>query len=95
MAGYYIANVDVHDAERYEEYKKLAGAAIAAHGGAYVVRGGEQTHLEGHAPRSRVVVLRFASVEAAKTWFHSDDYAAAHKIRSEVATSDSFIIEGN
>ena len=95
MAGYYIAQVDVHDADRYEDYKKLASAAIAAHGGEYVVRGGAQTHLEGKSPRSRVVVLRFESVEAAKAWFHSDEYAAAHKIRSEAANSDSFIIEGD
>ncbi len=95
MAGYYIAQIDIHDLDRYEDYKKLAGAAIAAHGGEYVVRGGEQTHLEGQAPRSRVVVLKFESVEAAKAWFISDDYAAAHKIRSEAATSDSFIIEGD
>jgi uncharacterized protein (DUF1330 family) len=95
MAGYYIAQIDVNDLERYEEYKKLAGAAIAAHGGEYVVRGGEQTHLEGAPPRSRVVILKFETVEAAKTWFNSEEYAPAHKIRSEAANSDSFIIEGD
>lgn len=94
MAGYYIAEIDVHDSEAYEEYKALASAAIDAHGGEYVVRGGAWESLEGDAPRSRVVILRFESVEAAKNWFHSPEYKRAHAIRSRAATSRSFIVEG-
>lgn len=94
MAGYYIAEIDVHDEEAYEDYKKLASAAIAAHDGEYVVRGGAWESLEGGEPKPRVVVLRFASVEAARNWFNSDDYAPAHAIRARAANSRSFIVEG-
>lgn len=95
MAGYYIAQIDVTNPERYEEYKRLASAAIAAHDGEYVVRGGAQTPLEGQAPRSRVVILRFENVEAAENWFNSAEYAPAKQIRGEAVESDSFIIEGD
>ena len=47
MAGYYIVEIDVNDEEGYEEYKALASAAIAAHGGEYLVRGGEWESMEG------------------------------------------------
>lgn len=94
MAGYYIVEIDVHDPVAYERYKELASAAIAAHGGEYLVRGGEWEALEGDSPKSRVVVLRFDSVEAARTWFNSPEYAEAHAIRSQAATSRSYIIEG-
>lgn len=94
MAGYYIAEIDVHDDEAYVEYRELAAAAIAAHGGEFVVRGGAWESLEGDKPRSRVVVLRFSSVEAARNWFHSPEYETAHAIRTRAATSRSFIVEG-
>ena len=38
--GYLIAEAKVGDAEAYEIYKALAQAAIAEHGGRYLVRGG-------------------------------------------------------
>lgn len=94
MAGYYIAEIDVHDEAAYEEYRTLATAAIQAHGGEAIVRGGPRESLEGSEPAPRVVVLRFASVEAARNWFHSPEYAEAHAIRARVATSRSFIVEG-
>jgi len=94
MAGYYIAEIDVHDEDAYVEYRQLASAAIAAHGGEFVVRGGAWESLEGEKPRSRVVVLRFPSADAARDWFHSPEYEKAHAIRSRVATSRSFIVEG-
>ncbi len=94
MAGYYNAEIEVHDDDAYVKYRELASAAIQAHGGEMVVRGGEWESLEGAEPAPRVVVLRFASVEAARNWFHSPEYAEAHAIRTRVATSRSFIVEG-
>ena len=40
MPAYWIAHVEVTDAERYGAYAKLAGPAIAAHGGKFLARGG-------------------------------------------------------
>src|SRR5258708_12441916 len=40
MAGYLIAEVEITDLEAYERYRPLAAAAIARHGGKYIVRGG-------------------------------------------------------
>ncbi|MBL8426776.1 MAG: DUF1330 domain-containing protein [Dechloromonas sp.] len=45
--GYLIAEAKVGDAEAYEIYKALAQAAIAEHGGRYLVRGGAAEILEG------------------------------------------------
>jgi uncharacterized protein (DUF1330 family) len=40
MPAYVIADIDVHDAAKFEEYKKHAGPCAAEFGGRYVVRGG-------------------------------------------------------
>ena len=40
--AYQIHEVFVSDPEAYAEYAKLAAPTVAAHGGRYIVRGGER-----------------------------------------------------
>ena len=40
MPAYVIANVDVKDPVRYEEYRKMVLPTITAYGGRFVARGG-------------------------------------------------------
>lgn len=64
MPALWIAHVSVTDEEAYGRYAKLAGPAIAKHGGAFIARGGRYVQLEGK-DRPRNVVAKFPSVEAA------------------------------
>ena len=66
----WIANVEVTDADAYGRYAKLAGPAIAEHGGVFLARAGRYVQLEGR-DRSRNVVARFPSVEAAVACYNS------------------------
>ena len=56
MAAYIIAQVNVTNPEKYQEYAKLAGPASARYGGRFLVRGGTKTPLEGDIPYQRIVV---------------------------------------
>ncbi len=56
MPAYLIARVRVQDPAAYEEYKRLAAAAIEKFGGRYRSRGGTTVTLEGDEETSRVVV---------------------------------------
>jgi uncharacterized protein (DUF1330 family) len=56
MAAYLIVDVDVHDFEGYEEYKKGAPATVAAHGGRYLARAGLTEVLEGDWVPKRFVI---------------------------------------
>jgi uncharacterized protein (DUF1330 family) len=38
--------------------------------------------------------LRFDSLEAARNWYHSEDYQAALPLRNAAAQSRVFIVEG-
>ncbi|MBT6445931.1 MAG: DUF1330 domain-containing protein, partial [Acidimicrobiaceae bacterium] len=40
MAAYIIARVRVTDTDQYDKYKLLTPAAVAGHGGSFIVRGG-------------------------------------------------------
>lgn len=76
MPALWIAHVTVTDEEAYGKYAKLAGPAIAKHGGEFIARGGRYVQLEGK-DRPRNVIARFASVEAAEACYHSPEYQEA------------------
>lgn len=91
--GYWIVHVTVEDVENYPDYMKAAGAAVAAHGGKFRVRGGQYAVPEG-AARERHVIIEFESFEAAKAAYDADDYQAAAKLRQAYAQTDLIIVEG-
>ena len=94
MAAYVIADIAVTDPARYEEYRKLAGASLAAFGGKFVVRGGSTAVLEGNWQPERLVVLEFPSVADAKAWWCSGSYRVARDVRSRAAITHMIVAEG-
>jgi uncharacterized protein (DUF1330 family) len=94
MAAYVVVDIDVHDPDRYEAYKRLAAPTVEAHGGKYLVRGGAAEILEGEWQPKRFVVLEFPTEEQAKEWWSSEDYAPAKKIRHETANTNMILVQG-
>jgi len=85
VPAYVIVETDITDPERYEQYKAASPAAIAAGGGRFLARGGELLVLEGDWQPSRLVLLEFADLEAAKRWYESEVYQEAKKLRAGAA----------
>ena len=94
MAAYVIVDIEIADPAQYEEYKRLAGPTVVAHGGRYVARGGKVTTLEGDWRPGRIVVLEFPTAEKAKAWWDSPDYRKARSIRHACAKSRMIVVEG-
>jgi uncharacterized protein (DUF1330 family) len=94
MVAYVIANVEVLDPDRYRQYSALAGPAIAKHGGRFLVRGGAAEVLEGDWTAHRVVVLEFPTVEQAKAFYHSADYASARERRLGASNFTMMVVAG-
>lgn len=94
MTALWIAHVNVTDAQAYGEYAKLAGPAIAAHGGVFLARGSRYVQLEGN-DRARNVVARFPSVEDAVACYRSAEYQAALEHAKNAAERDLVIVEEN
>jgi hypothetical protein len=59
MAGYLIANLDIHDPKAFADYRLQVSPLIARYGGRYLVRGGEVRTLEGDPGFKRLIVLEF------------------------------------
>lgn len=91
--GYWVARVDVADAERYKEYVAANAAAFAKYGARFLVRGGRFENPEGGA-RSRNVVIEFPSYQAALDCWDSPEYRRALAIRAPISTADVVIVEG-
>lgn len=94
MPAYIIAQINVTDPQKYQEYAKLAGPANAKYGGKYLVRGGAKIELEGKNPYQRIVVNEFPDVEAAKRFYHSPEYQEARSKRIGAAEFNMIIVEG-
>ena len=94
MAGYVIAQIKVNDPEPYKEYVRQNSEIVEKYGGKFLVRGGEMEVLEGESPYPRTIVLEFPSVEAARAWYGSPEYAGPKAIRMATADTTLMIVEG-
>ncbi len=93
-SAYIIAHVTVTNPEQYDEYKKLSTIAMQAHGAQLCVRGGKVEVLEGDWVPTRVVVLKFPSMEAAQQYNASIEYTAARNARLGAAVMRMIAVEG-
>ncbi len=94
MAAYVIVDIDIKDPALYPGYMEKAPASIAAYGGRYLARGGKTEKLEGDWTPKRLVILQFDTLEQAKRWLESPEYAPARAVRHKAAQSNMVVIEG-
>lgn len=94
MAAYLVVDIDVTNPARFEEYKKLAPAAIAKYGGRYLIRGGAYEAIEGDWKPQRLTLVEFESMEKAKAFYNSPEYRAAIKVRTGAAKMKMLLVQG-
>ena len=94
MPAYLIADVEVTDPKLFAEYRELVEPTVNAFGGRYIARGGETQLLEGDRAPNRTVIIEFDSIEQARAWHDSDEYAPAKDMRFRSANSHVIIVEG-
>jgi uncharacterized protein (DUF1330 family) len=94
MAAYVIAEIDITNPEGYKEYTAVVPATIAQYGGKFLVRGGANHVLEGEWPQRRRVLLEFPSVEAARKWWDSPEYAKPKALRKANSNGRLILLEG-
>jgi uncharacterized protein (DUF1330 family) len=94
MAAYIVVEVDVQDAARYEDYKRMVPPTLAQYGGRLIVRGGAAETLEGDWSPLRIVIVEFPSVEQARAWWDSPEYAPAKELRQATARTQMILVEG-
>ena len=94
MSAYVIAEIEVTDPGKFEEYRKLVPPTIEAFGGRYVVRGGAVDSLEGGWRPKRMVVIEFDDAKRAKAWHDSELYAPARALREASTNTRMIVVDG-
>ena len=94
MAAYVIVNDEIQDQGAFSEFRERIGATVEAHGGRYLVRGGNVEVVEGTWSADRVVVVEFDDVGAAKAWLDSTEYNELKELRQRSAKANVIVVEG-
>ena len=94
MAVYMIVEIEIRDPESYSQYVDRVQAVVEAHGGQYLVRGGNAISLSGGWDPERIIVIEFASREQVRACFASAEYLALAPLREQSTTSRAIVVNG-
>ena len=94
MPGYLIASVEVTDPDAYADYRAQVPAVVERFGGRFLVRGGTIEAKEGDLGIERLVILEFPTIEAARAFYDSPDYAPLIRLREASTRSRVALVEG-
>ena len=91
---YAVVEIDMKNADVYQkEYVPKAQAVIKAAGGR-LLAAGKATSIEGAAPKSRVVIQQWDSMEQYQAYRNSKEFKEVRKTGDTLATFRSFVVEG-
>ena len=93
MAAYVIAQIEVTNADEYMKSASQTVACAEKFGGTFLVKGGAAEWIEGTG-FDRNVVIQFDSVEAAKTFYNSDEYQAILPIALNNSNRSMVLVQG-
>ena len=94
MAAYVIVDSKINNLEGMQEYIEKVGATLGAHGGKPIVAGTNIEVVEGDLKPSRMVVVAFPSMDAAKAWYNSPAYQEILPIRTANTDDKVILVEG-
>jgi uncharacterized protein (DUF1330 family) len=94
MTAYVIASITVTDPVKFQDYAAQVGPVLAQYGGRHIVRGGTVDVVEGQMDLARLVLLEFPSMEAARAWHSSPEYAPLLALRASASISNLAFVDG-
>ena len=94
MPAYVFGEIEVTDPATYEEYRKQVLAVVTKYGGRFIVRGGQVGGLEGGWAPKRFVALEFPSMDQARRWYRSPEYAPLIELRQKASRGKLILVEG-
>lgn len=93
MTVYMIAQLTIHDRERYNQYQDGFAEVFAQFDGKMLSIDEEPMVLEGEFTATRSVLIEFPSKEHAMAWASSPQYQAIAKHRLAASTANSIMVQ--
>jgi uncharacterized protein (DUF1330 family) len=94
MSTYVVFDVEIRDAERYQDFMRQVKPALEAAGARYLARGGAHRVWEGDWSPRRIVILEFPSAEAWERFYGGPVYQGLKAIRDECSSARLVSVEG-
>ena len=94
MAVYAIAQLSIHDRERYQKYVAGFMPILIKYGGRLLAADEKPEVLEGSWDRNRIVVLSFPDRDSLRKWAMSDEYREIAKDRIASADGPILLVHG-
>lgn len=92
--GYVILTEAIKDRDGMAAYARAAQPAMTPGTVSILAADPAPQSLEGQWHGDQTVILEFESVQAAKDWYHSEQYQTAAKLRQAAADCNAVIVSG-
>jgi uncharacterized protein (DUF1330 family) len=92
MRGYLIFDLEITDPAAWDEYRRVAGPIMAASGGRFLVGSQKIEPLEGGWQPASISVVEFPSYEAARDFYHSDEYQRTVPLRQRASRGRGILV---
>jgi uncharacterized protein (DUF1330 family) len=93
MPSFFLAEIEVLDHRKYQEYIDRASEIVQKYGGEYVFRSGSIIPVSGDWAPRRLVLIRFNSRTDMHMCFDSKEYLDIKHLREQSTRSRAVIIE--
>jgi len=92
---YMLANLQIHDAEKYRLYEKGFFPILKKHNGEFITYDDNIVHIEGQTPmKGRIILFSFPSAKHADEWYSDPEYQAISEHRRNGTTAVITMING-
>jgi uncharacterized protein (DUF1330 family) len=94
MAVYALAQITIHDRDRYDRYVARFADVFAKFGGRVLAADEAPVVLEGEWPHQKVILLSFRDRAALEQWAFSPEYREIAKDRVAATTGTVLLVHG-
>ena len=93
MGAFMIIQATITDPDGFAEYAQRTPALVEKFGGRYRAMRGEFEQLEGQPDARALVISEWPSMDAARAFWHSGEYAEVRKLREGKAQVYVYLTE--
>lgn len=94
MAAYCLFDIiEIHNAEAMTEYQNKVIDVVSKFKGTYTIIGGGILK-EGNYKPIFPVMIEFPTMEAAESWYNSEEYSTLKRLRFSATTSNAVFFNG-
>lgn len=94
MSSYFVALINIHDPERYDQYLAGFDEVFEKYQGQVVSVDDNPRVLEGEWPAGRTVLIKFPNEKELIRWYESVEYQHLARHRKEASVGSVAIISG-